>query len=68
MIEFKYYVYGKSIFGKDVLIIGRSFSQKDFYEELYKHSRAMQEPGARIFTVDEPTFNHLKSIEGVRVI
>lgn len=68
MLKFEYFVYGRSAEDKDIMIIGRSFSLKDFYEQLYKHSRAMQDPKANIFTVDEPTFNRLKTIEGIRVI
>ncbi len=68
MIKMKYFAYGRKVEDDDVLIIGTGLSQKHFYEELRKYSRAMQDPNAIIFDVDEPTFNRLKSVEGVRVI
>jgi hypothetical protein len=68
MLKFEYFVYGRSANEDDVLIMGRSFSQKDFYEELYKHSRAMQDPKATIFTVDESIFNRLKTVDRIKVI
>lgn len=68
MVQSKCFAYGRSVEEGDVLVIGKGVSQKDFYEELRKCSWAMQQPKAIVFNVDEPTFNRLKSVGGVRVI
>lgn len=68
MLKFKYFAFGRSVVDKDIYIIGRSFSLKDFYLELEKFSVVCQDPKANIFTVDEPTFNDLKYVDGVRII
>jgi hypothetical protein len=68
MLQSKCFAYGRSVEENDVLIIGKGVSQKDFYNELRNYSQAMRDPSAIIFNVDEPTFNRLKSIEGVRII
>lgn len=66
-VIFKYFVYGDKSINK-VLAIGKYYSSNTFYEELSNFSSLVEVPKATIFSIDEPTFNHLKSVDGVRVI
>lgn len=67
MINFQFQ-YFKFSYNDNVLAVGKAVSLKDFYDELSNFNSSMEHPKATIFTVDESTFNNLKTTDRIKVI